>query len=159
MYYSKLKQSKMDNKYVCFECHKNIAAEEEDFIKSHMDNLPSIIKNRYLEEYIKPPEPIKVNSNINAVASNINANTSNTTINYITNTTRPIKVYKLVKRLVDGIERDMVLIDLEDYRLATGDYRPSSVFENLELKEKELKRDERKRIKRNQNYRKIRRIG
>ena len=36
----------------------------------------------------------------------------------------------------------MVLIDLEDYRLATGDYRPSSVFENLELKEKELKREE-----------------
>ena len=142
MCYSKLKQSKMDNKYVCFECHKNIAAAEEDFIKSHMDNLPSIIKNRYLEEYIKPPEPIKVNSNINAVASNINANTSNTTINYITTTTQPIKVYKLVKRLVDGIERDMVLIDLEDYRLATGDYRPSSIFENLELKEKELKREE-----------------
>ena len=144
MYYSKLKQSKMDNKYVCFECFKNITAEEEDFVKSQMDNLPSIIKNRYLEEYIKPPEPIITNNtnvgNINATASNIN--TSNTTINYITNTTRPIKVYKLVKRLVDGIERDMVLIDLEDYRLATGDYRPSSVFENLELKEKELKREE-----------------
>ena len=81
MYYSKLKQSKMDNKYVCFECHKNIAAEEEDFIKSQMDNLPSIIKNRYLEEYIKPPEPIITNNtnvgNINATASNINTSNHN----------------------------------------------------------------------------------
>ena len=139
MYYSKLKQSKMDNKYVCFECHKNIAAEEEDFIKSQMDNLPSIIKNRYLDEYIKPPEPI-ITHNTNT--SNINNNTSNTTINYITNTTRPIKVYKLVKKMIDGIENDLVLIHINDYRLATGDYRPSSVFENLELKEKELKREE-----------------
>ena len=100
MYHSKLKQSKMDNNYVCLDCYKSIAAAEEDFIKSQMPNLQSIIKNRYLEEYIKQPEPIKVNSNINAVASNINANTSNTTINYITNTTRPIKVYKLVKKLL-----------------------------------------------------------
>lgn len=152
MYYSKLKQSEMNNKYVCFKCYREIETREEEYIQSNFDNIQSIIKSKYLEDYIKPePEiPIIINMNDkiktnNNTTNHINNNTTKNITNYnttITNITRPITIYKIVKKTINDVERDMVLIDLEDYRIASGDYRPLSVLQDIQTIEKELRRQE-----------------
>lgn len=130
MYYSKLKQSNMNNKYVCFKCYKQIETEEDEIIRSNINNINSIVKEKYIADYIEPepkqePEP-KSKPKLEPRPEQFNNNGN-------------ITIYKIIKKLINGVERDMVLIDLNDYRILTGDDRPITTLEE----EKENRKFER----------------
>lgn len=131
MYISELKKHDYHRKYLCWanKCYKDIYTDEQNFIQSNIDKLETILLERHLEKYIKPPE-ITINTN--------NSNTTNHITN-ITYTTRPIKIYGISKKSINDIETDMVLITIDDYRKATGDDRPFTELDSI-MKDKEMKR-------------------
>jgi len=144
MYYSKLKQSNMNNKYICYNCYKQTTEQEEQFIQSNIDNIKSIIKNRYLEEYVKP-EP-EAEPEAEAEAEPYATPDATPDAKQIIDTTN-IKIYKFVKKMVNGVERDMVLIDFNDFKSITGINISFSNAELLHLQEQE-REEQNKRIER-----------
>lgn len=110
MYISELKKHDYHQKYLCWanKCYHGVLADEKSLIQSNIDKLESILLERHLEKYIKPPE-ITINTTNNS-------NTNHITNHNITYATRPIIIQKFVKKTIDGIETYSVLISLDDYR-------------------------------------------
>jgi hypothetical protein len=126
MYYSKLKQSNINNKYVCFKCYKQIETEEEQYIRSNINNINSIVKEKYIADYIEPepkPEPKPKTKPTPKPTPKPTLETKQF------NNDGNITIYKIIKKIINGVERDMVLIDLNDYRILTGDNRPITTLE------------------------------
>ena len=140
MYISELKNHDYDKKYLCWanKCYSSILHDEKEFIQSNMDKLESILLERHLEKYIKPPE-ITINTNSNNV-TNHNTNTT-----YIT---RPITIQKFIKKIIDGTETYSVLIGLDDYRKASGDDRPVCELDAIQVKRDERQREQEEKEKR-----------
>ena len=78
--------------FYCYECYKKLASDEEELIKfsvSNGTNISTIIKDKYIKDYIDPTSS--------------------------TNLFKPMNIYKIVSEVIEGVKRDFVMIDFEEY--------------------------------------------
>ena len=78
--------------YYCDDCYNKVKADEEELIKfsiSNGTNISTIIKNDYIIDYVSP---------------------TSTTIFF-----KPMNIYKVVSEIIDGVKKDFVMIEFEEY--------------------------------------------
>lgn len=130
-YYSKFIGSiDEDASYYCDNCYNEEAQREELLIKFSIqngENIASIVKQKHIIDYINP--------------------TSSTTI------IKPMNIYKIVSENINGIEKNFVMIDLEEYNnymlyVACSNKKLIDNEKLLKIKEQQEKQEEteRKRI-------------
>jgi hypothetical protein len=92
-YYSKFIGSINDEaSYFCDDCYDKEKENEEMIIKfaiKNGENISSLVKQEYLIDFINP--------------------TSNSAI------IKPMNIHKIVSEVIDGVKRDFVMIDMEEY--------------------------------------------
>ena len=78
--------------YYCNICYNKIKEDEEELIKfsiSNGTNISTIIKEKYIIDYINPTSS--------------------------TNLFKPMNIHKIVSEVINGVKRDFVMIDFEEY--------------------------------------------
>ena len=78
--------------FYCYECYNKVASDEDELIKfsiSNGTNISTIIKDKYIIDYIDPTSS--------------------------TNLFKPMNIHKIVSEVIDGVKRDFVMIDFEEY--------------------------------------------
>lgn len=90
----------------CYLCYNKIASDEEELIKFSIGNgtnISTIIKDKYIIDYIDPASS--------------------------TNLFKPMNIHKIVSEVIDGVKRDFVMIDYEEY----NNYMRHIVYSNKKL--------------------------
>ena len=92
-FYSKfIGSSDTEANFYCNICYDRVKEDEEELIKfsiSNGTNISTIIKEKYIIDYINP------------ISS--------------TNHIKPMNIHKIVSEIVDGIKKDFVMIEFEEY--------------------------------------------
>lgn len=92
-FYSKIIGSlDTDAEYYCNICYDKVKKDEEELIKfsvSNGTNISSVVKDKYIIDYIDPTSS--------------------------TNIIKPMNIYKIVCEIIDGVKRDFVMIDHQEY--------------------------------------------
>lgn len=81
-----------DASYYCNECYDKVKDDDDKLIKFSIqkgENIANIVKQKHIIEYVNP--------------------TSSTSI------IKPMNIYKIVSEVVDGVLRDFVMIDFQEY--------------------------------------------
>ena len=110
--------------YYCNDCNNKVKADEEELIKfsiSKGTNISTIIKNEYIIDYVNP---------------------TSTTIFF-----KPMNIYKVVSEIIDGVKKDFVMIEFEEYNnymlhIACSNKKLIDDEELNRKREKQLKQEE-----------------
>ena len=111
-FYSKIIGSlDTDAEYYCNICYDKVKKDEEELIKfsvSNGTNISSVVKDKYIIDYIDPTSS--------------------------TNIIKPMNIYKIVCEIIDGVKRDFVMIDHQEY----NNYMLHIAYSNKKLIDDEI---------------------
>ena len=111
-FYSKIIGSlDTDAEYYCNICYNKVKEDEEELIKfsvSNGTNISSIVKDKYIIDYIDPTSS--------------------------TNIIKPMNIHKIVSEIIDGVKRDFVMIDHQEY----NNYMLHIAYSNKKLIDDEI---------------------